>query len=193
MPVLSVLLVASCSLFEPEIPRPKVDLKSLVVSAADILPNRCGGQYELTDIGGRRGEGGSELRGTPWWYSTVEATPEECMVVVFVGAYGDRKRAGRAFTDESPERNYADNWPGKPAYPEYPGTLRADRNKILCLDGSEDQGCREWYYWAQYGEFLVDLSTSDITPYAPQGQVMAKRDFYILVESLDRRIDSALR
>ncbi|MGV9311616.1 hypothetical protein ACWDR0_05420 [Streptomyces sp. NPDC003691] len=117
-------------------------------------------------------------------------TPDGCEVGMSAFAYGDTGDAKSAFKDEGPRQWWGDIWPYDPVKVEVDIPLSADAHELLCIGGSEKQGCFNWSYWARYGSHLVELESFGLDR---QDRYVSRETFMRTLGNADRRIASALK
>lgn len=135
-----------------------------------------------------KGSGRKSKRGTDWWNLKVWKNEEGCEVSAAVFVYAGSDEAADNYSIYSPEQVDGSSWPWPPAQVEVPNDVKSDQAKLLCLGGSPKGGCLNWYYWARYGNVLVEAQVYNFgTRIAGKpGVKMTKRQFMRFVRDVDR-------
>lgn len=184
----SLSVLVGCADVGP-IPAPDLRLEPMVLAVGAMSDDDCGGAYVVEADTAGSGEGSRVLYGTEWWNSRLGKTASGCTLYHFIGWYGGAERAEDAFEDNSPEDKHGKTWPWKPVYVDSPEGLHADDSSLICLDGHQEAGCTEWYFWARYGSVLSLVSMSHLDGDAPK---IREGDFQRIVEDVDGRIQEVL-
>ncbi|MBZ3901943.1 MULTISPECIES: hypothetical protein [Streptomyces] len=184
----SLSILVGCADVGP-IPAPDLRLEPMVLAVGAMSNGDCGGAYVVEADALGSGEGSRVLHGTEWWNSRLGKTPSGCTLYHFIGWYGGAGRAKYAFEDNSPEDKHGKTWPWKPVHLDSPEGLHADDSSLICLDGNQEAGCIEWYFWARYGSVLSLISMSHLDGDAPKIQ---GKDFQRILEDVDGLIQKVL-
>lgn len=184
--LVAVCFLASCA--QNPSYRPRVSPRDLITPRSVIPDIHCG-EGGLSDLRRASGGGVKEKRGATWWDLQSWQTERGCEVSVWAFAHSSESDARQNFRAQEPQVVYKSTWPWKPKMVKAPDSLGADAVEVLCLGGSPEAGCKNWIYWARYGEYLVQASYFAL---AAPGVTLGEKDFFSLVSAVDGQVVRAL-
>lgn len=184
--VLTAVAVSSLAGCATDQFKPMREPKQFVLQSIMPAESPCD-DFELRKEFG--GDGDRENRGSTWWTTRVWRNEQRCEVSSTGFLYRTSEEAGENYETFSPKDVYGPSWPWDPIEVDPPNEVAAQQARVICLGGDPEKGCLDWYYWAQYGNSLVELEFFNVdTLIDTDGIKVTREQFFKMIRRLDTKV-----